>query len=532
MNIKKILLICCAFLLIIPILSSGSYITDDIIAYYDSDIYNDYPDSTGVYNASPKNGAYLINDGVLNGSYIFLDNFPFDRIDTPVYLSNFSSYNFSFSLWVKFNYTDHANGIFSNRLTVNQGVRFFIVDSGDYDEALGIFIPTVNGNLIKYTYNNTIIPFQWYHFVVSYNGTDILLYQNNTKLNLNTISSGHGDIIDNNQKFRLGGDYYSSSNPIYWFKGQIDEVGIWDRVLEETEIGYLYNSYKGYNPFYNFDSLTINFTAKNNTIIFDTLENEFGVISSDKNFLVSSEFYINNTLIYTNNSHMNNTEWSFNYIFPDFNSYDIYFMSYNPVSNITSTVKGFTFINNKPAITIFNKQNKTINIASFNKTFLINADIIDNSSLKNISFYIDNILIKNINYTDTKTANFKYYFNSSNNINYTFRFTACDYYDFCSNSSEFWLYFNSVSDIYIETHDYTLQTQLFLFILLWFIILLFSLKYNFYGLFLANCVIGFIAGIRFFTLTDSNFNILLILFAAANAVLISSAVKSKREQNN
>ncbi|MCX6355643.1 MAG: LamG domain-containing protein [Candidatus Aureabacteria bacterium] len=94
----------------------------------------------------------------------------------------------------------------------------------------------------SYDWDNitTLSPSQWYHVVLKYNGTTLEYFVNGTSAGtasrtLNTVSDG---------TFSVGA---KESNGIYdsFFKGKIDELGIWNRALSPSEISELWNSGSG-----------------------------------------------------------------------------------------------------------------------------------------------------------------------------------------------------------------------------------------------------------------------------------------------
>jgi hypothetical protein len=80
--------------------------------------------------------------------------------------------------------------------------------------------------------NNT-----WYHAVCTYDGTDWKLYLDGGLAG--TYTGGIGTFITNANTVYVGSGY---NNP---FPGDIDEVGIWNRALEGSEITTLYNGGSG-----------------------------------------------------------------------------------------------------------------------------------------------------------------------------------------------------------------------------------------------------------------------------------------------
>jgi len=84
---------------------------------------------------------------------------------------------------------------------------------------------------------NIINDGQWYHIAGVYDGSNMILYLDGTEVNKATKSGTIGDYDDTNG---LGiGDKFETSEP---FKGQIDEVAIWNRSLSADEIAEIAGS--------------------------------------------------------------------------------------------------------------------------------------------------------------------------------------------------------------------------------------------------------------------------------------------------
>jgi hypothetical protein len=80
--------------------------------------------------------------------------------------------------------------------------------------------------------NNT-----WYHVVCTYDGTDWKMYLDGGLIG--TYTGGIGTNITNANTVYVGSGFNNQ------FPGDIDEVGIWDRALEGSEITTLYNGGSG-----------------------------------------------------------------------------------------------------------------------------------------------------------------------------------------------------------------------------------------------------------------------------------------------
>jgi len=100
---------------------------------------------------------------------------------------------------------------------------------------------------------------------VVYNGTNVLFYINGTARGTPAYSSTF-----NSLSYRIG--YVNTMN----LEGQVDEIGVWNRVLTPSEVSDLYNSNNGitYNNIFTFMSITNSIPANNS--LFSTRTVNFG----------------------------------------------------------------------------------------------------------------------------------------------------------------------------------------------------------------------------------------------------------------
>jgi len=171
------------------------------------------------YSQTGKIGTALLFDGT---SFIGFGN------PTNLRLSSTGSV----SLW------------FSTINTTGPGVLISKWDGNTARNGYAIYV--YNGYIegdISDTSNNvyvgsTISVDTWYHFVVTWNGTNTIAYLNGsaveTKGGIATVATAYD--------FTIGRD---SGTVADYFNGSMDEVGVWNRVLTSTEITTLYNSGNG-----------------------------------------------------------------------------------------------------------------------------------------------------------------------------------------------------------------------------------------------------------------------------------------------
>ena len=93
------------------------------------------------------------------------------------------------------------------------------------------------GTLGEY-YHTTGATSGWHHWVVTYDGSTISVYQDAGSLGTNSSSSGSADFSDG---FKVG---YWSAGGNYAFNGPIPVMKFYDKALSTTEVTQNYNAYK------------------------------------------------------------------------------------------------------------------------------------------------------------------------------------------------------------------------------------------------------------------------------------------------
>ena len=90
-------------------------------------------------------------------------------------------------------------------------------------------------------FSTTTIPLNaWSHIVFTFNGSQLKLYFNNTNVFTQNIS---GLVTSNTSALSIGYLPHANMPPYgYFWNGQIDDVGIWNRPLTPCEISNLYNA--------------------------------------------------------------------------------------------------------------------------------------------------------------------------------------------------------------------------------------------------------------------------------------------------
>lgn len=211
---------------------SQSEITDlynkaSLVAYYKMD-----ETSGSIYDYSGKNNHgtnYGAGYGAAGRVGYALD---FDGTD---YVNvgdngNLTRESITIAAWVKATQLDNWNGIITNKPDTNHGINLQMGTAQN--------IAALVGNGSACTYVMTAWPPSvdtWYHVVITHNGSDDnnILYVDGNKEAEKTYVLAYSLPVDT-----IIGRFYTPSLP---FKGLIDEVRIYDRVLSGDEVKELYN---------------------------------------------------------------------------------------------------------------------------------------------------------------------------------------------------------------------------------------------------------------------------------------------------
>jgi hypothetical protein len=192
-------------------------------------------DESGNGNNGTVNGATLTTDrnGNVNSAYEFNGNNDFIDISNTNGL--ISSQGISMSIWFNWkgpNGTNNHQYIFL--IANNPNGSITITDDGK----LGINV--VNCNCVNdINIETTISPNSWYNIILSYELSQGLMKM---YLNGNLINATQENIFNyyttNNPASRFGNYHFNS----HYFKGQLDDAGLWNRALTQQEITAFYQA--------------------------------------------------------------------------------------------------------------------------------------------------------------------------------------------------------------------------------------------------------------------------------------------------
>jgi uncharacterized protein (TIGR02145 family) len=197
-------------------------------------------DESGNGNNGTVNGATLTTDrnGLANKAYSF-DGVD-DRIEVPSVNGNYQ--NFSVSLWIRSSSSGQSQQVFfAHSDYTNSSKEIIALTKNSSNLWLGFKQNSncmagqgwngVTGNITS-NFNNV-----WNHLVFVFSGPIKATYLNG---NLLAQSSNTGTIdYCSNSNVRFGN--YNANYP-QWYKGDLDDIGFWNRVLTQQEISNLYNA--------------------------------------------------------------------------------------------------------------------------------------------------------------------------------------------------------------------------------------------------------------------------------------------------
>jgi len=199
---------------------------DSLVLAMNMDSYTRFNDTStdendGTCSACPTYSS----SGKYNGGYDFDGINDVINIADSSSLSTFTS-GLTIALWIK---TDNLLGIPISRWGSMNGYGLYTPDQNWYMGTGSAWSAVASGLLTDDA---------WHHYVLIWNGTDVVSYRDTAYVANNALSSPSFTSPDND-KLEIGGDNrYVYSN----FSGSIDEVRIWSRSLSEDEISQQYMS--------------------------------------------------------------------------------------------------------------------------------------------------------------------------------------------------------------------------------------------------------------------------------------------------
>jgi hypothetical protein len=345
----------------------------DLVAQYSLD--NTLLDSTGTgYNLNNTNAIYTTS-GKINGAY----KLNASQL-TPNNFSNLNNWkNLTIALWLN---TTQANtgatfeGIIVRRNS-GSSPQFGLMRNGN-DNWLRFMITDNTATEKVYECQNFSLSSNrntWTHLTGVWNGTHVYLLVNNALCNVTPVSATS---IQSQPTIPILMGNHNSGTPRY-YNGVYDEISIWNRTLNQSEINELMNlSYP-----YTVSQLNINFSSGmylNGTTQFAfnipvnvTANTSSGNITNISIYLYNGSGSLINTSSNTFSS--NNTFYFVNFTGLNIGNYTYYATAFNSMGNASTETRKNTLDIGPPVITF----NFPINNASYNfSNFSINYSISDN----------------------------------------------------------------------------------------------------------------------------------------------------------
>jgi hypothetical protein len=220
-----------------------STLWNNLLAYYTGD--GTPNDALGNYNG-------ILLNGTTYGTGIINNGFSFDGVNDTVDFGNNLDFDgstpFTVSCWVNpNNVTSTQVPLAKAKNTIDYEGYWFLIINGKMNFILS---SGINANdWVRVENSITLSTSTWYHCIMTYDGSKsasgLKVYVNNSLNTQNIIKDTLTGSISNTRSFKLG-----ARDNGFFYNGIIDEVGIWDRVLSESEVTELYNSGNGkqYTP--------------------------------------------------------------------------------------------------------------------------------------------------------------------------------------------------------------------------------------------------------------------------------------------
>jgi len=277
----------------------------NIVSYYSLD--NDNYTAPNVYDFFGNSSYDLVNTGATtNISGVINEQFGFYTGDYLLSANEFSEINnvdeFTLNIWVdNLNIGGGEDGIISFYHDVN---NYFSVT----------LMPYLNNEIWVYHYSSTncYVAFNYDYYqklnmlTIVFNGSiagihKIYMYINGSYDNADySAGTCAGNIFPQNEYLTIG----AKNSGSYFFNGELDEVGFWDRALTQSEVTALYNSGSGLQPpsdtVVNEDIIVNINTPLNNTFLTNTTP------TINYNFL-SDSIDTANCSLYRNSTYVNST---------------------------------------------------------------------------------------------------------------------------------------------------------------------------------------------------------------------------------
>lgn len=232
-------------------------LTTNLVSYWKLD--GNSNDSVTTNNGTDTDITYGTSYGKINQGALL------DGDSSKIYLPNDSfkpTGNFTIGAWVYFTVDSTNKEVFFSGYRYDPTTKWYYiglrVDSSNKAYAQFYYRTSSTVYSVVATGTTTLTKNTWYYLTAVYNGTTISIYVNakneNTSAAWDQSPSATRTCTTAIGVNRAQGG--SNESDGLWWKGYLDEVGIWDRALTSDEISALYNGGNGLTyPFTNIKSI-------------------------------------------------------------------------------------------------------------------------------------------------------------------------------------------------------------------------------------------------------------------------------------
>jgi len=210
---------------------------NNLVAYYTGD--NTPNDAKGTANGTLVNGATYAT-GKINNALSFDGTNDYSTFGNNIDLTGLAP--FSFNFWVSPTAAT-ANAVFFSKYDGTKGYLIRKSADGNY---VNLAILSSGSSYISVSSNSIVVPSNSYSMItVTYNGTPnisgIKIYINSTSDTLTALYQAFTTSASNTSNFLMG----CLTTNANFYGGGIDEIGVWDIVLTQTQVTELYNAGAG-----------------------------------------------------------------------------------------------------------------------------------------------------------------------------------------------------------------------------------------------------------------------------------------------
>lgn len=207
------------------------------------------------FNTNALDGSGNGNDGTVNGASLTTDRFGtsnaayhFDGVDNYIECGTIMDISTKQAITISGWFYVESVSNFSNQYT---GLSFGTKDLGtvnlrvrtDSDYLFQAQHANAGeANSISMRSNNSFYVNEWYHVVGVYADDTVSLFVNGLEQSYFTGVGNLLSAIPSTSIFKIGLSYGTGDVPFY-FKGKLDDIGIWNRALTRCEILSLYSGY-------------------------------------------------------------------------------------------------------------------------------------------------------------------------------------------------------------------------------------------------------------------------------------------------